>query len=277
MATRIISAVVGIAIAIVILIFSETFIFPLAISLISLLILYELFKAEKCVEYVFTTTICGIFAAVMPFITCYSSALKYRSAFAFAVILLIFISFLAQHKTLSFDKLCFMITVSVLVSLSMCCIVALRNIEDGHGVYYVIFALAAAWLSDSGAYFVGTFFGKHKLAPEISPKKTIEGAIGGVVCDGLLLVLFTLSYVKVMETKGVICDPNYILIFFVGMGSAVLAMIGDLSASLIKRQCQIKDYGSIMPGHGGALDRFDSVLFVAPYIYALLTFIDIIK
>lgn len=125
-----------------------------------------------------------------------------------------------------------------------------------------------------GAYFAGTFLGKHKLCPEISPKKTVEGFIGGLLSNGVIFVVINLIYV-VFFVEGY--KVNYVNTFILGLICAVLGTIGDLTASLIKRQCDIKDYGNIMPGHGGLMDRFDSVLFVVPFIYVYLNYLNIYK
>jgi phosphatidate cytidylyltransferase len=123
-------------------------------------------------------------------------------------------------------------------------------------------SLAVAWLNDTCAYFSGYFFGKRKLCPEISPKKTVEGAIGGVFGD--VIVSCILAFVFSVATG---YSVNWIsFVIFVPIG-AVIAILGDLCASIIKRQLGIKDYGKIMPGHGGIMDRFDSWIFVAPVLY----------
>lgn len=274
MGTRITTAIVAIIIAVCVLFLSNTFVFNIAISLISVIIIRELFKAEKCMNFKTSYAICLIFVAVMPFMAM-KKLLPYRYLFAVICVILLFITYLAQHKILSFDKLSFMITTSTLVSLSMCCLILIKNLDKVHGIFYVVLTLSGAWIADSGAYFVGTFLGKHKLAPEISPKKTIEGAVGGIIITGLVLALACFGYMKFQESRNVIFDVNYILIATLGMACAILGIVGDLSASLLKRQCQIKDYGNIMPGHGGMLDRFDSVLFVAPFMSLMLTYVKI--
>lgn len=143
---------------------------------------------------------------------------------------------------------------------------------------YLVMGLCGAWLADSGAYFAGTFFGKHKLCPEVSPKKTIEGFVGGIVVTGLLFMLINFAYSKILpNVSDYTVSVNYLEVFLLGVALAVVGTIGDLSASVLKRQCDIKDYGNIMPGHGGAMDRFDSVLFVAPCFYAFVSLISIYK
>ena len=159
-----------------------------------------------------------------------------------------------------------MIASTVLSSAAMSCLVILNRMDETHGAFYVVLCLAAAWLSDGAAYFVGTFCGKHKLCPEISPKKTVEGAVGGVVGNIIILYIFVIVYTTVMHSKGYEFSTNYVWTGIVGLITSLLSMVGDLSASLIKRQNNIKDFGKIMPGHGGVLDRFDSVLVVAPFM-----------
>jgi phosphatidate cytidylyltransferase len=116
-------------------------------------------------------------------------------------------------------------------------------------------------MTDIFAYFTGYFFGKHKLIPEISPKKTIEGSIGGILFCILAFLLFGL--IVSAQTTTV---PNYIGLGALGLLVSVFAQIGDLFASLLKREHNIKDFGNIFPGHGGIMDRFDSVIAVCPLL-----------
>lgn len=142
------------------------------------------------------------------------------------------------------------------------------------GIYSVWLCFIAAWGCDTGAYFTGIMLGKHKLAPELSPKKTIEGLIGGVVTATLLAVCFGYVISHFQAMKGLDMTLFCALAGFFG---AILAQFGDLSASAIKRACGIKDFGTIIPGHGGVLDRFDSVLFTAPAVYVVMAIMAILK
>ena len=128
-----------------------------------------------------------------------------------------------------------------------------------------------ACLSDTFAYFCGTLFGKHKLAPSISPKKTVEGSVGAILGTILSFLVYGLVIVLATDLK-----VNFILIMLLGFVCSVFAQFGDLSASVIKRECQIKDFGSLFPGHGGLMDRLDSILFVAPVVYYLLKMLPVI-
>ena len=138
-----------------------------------------------------------------------------------------------------------------------------RNLENGIYVVWLIFI--SSWICDTCAYLSGMAIGKHKLAPVLSPKKSIEGAVGGVVGAGLVGALFGW-----LVLERVFADQNITWIAAVICAAgAVISQVGDLAASGIKRNHNIKDYGKLIPGHGGLMDRFDSVLFTAPIIYYL--------
>ncbi len=137
--------------------------------------------------------------------------------------------------------------------------------EMKSGIYIVWLIFLCSWVCDTCAYCVGKLIGKHKMAPILSPKKSIEGAVGGVVGTGLLTILYGNVFKKVMEI-----DANGVMaLAIICMIAALISMVGDLAASAIKRNYDIKDYGRLIPGHGGILDRFDSVIFTAPIIYFL--------
>ena len=136
------------------------------------------------------------------------------------------------------------------------------------GQFIVLLPLLAAWGADTCALFAGMLFGKHKLAPVVSPKKTVEGAVGGVVGGAVLVLIAALMMNALMGLE----VPVWAALAL-GAAGAVLGEVGDLSFSVIKRQTGIKDYGHIFPGHGGVLDRFDSVLFVAPFAEILFRII----
>jgi len=274
--TRIISAIIAITIAAVLLFLHDTVLFYLSISLISVLILNEIFAALKCLQYKITVAICYIFAIALPLFL-YNNLLSYRYPFLVICIILIFASYVFQHQKFAFEKLCVMITSTVLISLSMNTLIYTMINNKEHGVFILIISLCGAWVADTGAYFTGTFIGKHKLCPNISPKKTVEGLIGGIITNVLFLVLFGYLYKVVCHYNGIAVEMNYLLLGILGIFCAFLGLLGDLSASLLKRQCHIKDYGNIMPGHGGVLDRFDSVLFVLPFMSVVTNYFNIIQ
>lgn len=171
---------------------------------------------------------------------------------------------------------------SVALPFAFSCYLKLNNIGDWfegftheEGIYFVGLSFACSWLTDTFAYIVGVKFGKHKMAPVLSPKKSIEGAIGGVVITSLfnmlILYLFTVGcknlygYTLFGESS-----VKYLIIIPVSMVLSLVSMLGDLSASAIKRNFGIKDYSQLIPGHGGIMDRFDSCIFVTPALYCIL-------
>lgn len=138
-------------------------------------------------------------------------------------------------------------------------VLTVDTVSNGYIYVWLIFLISFS--TDIFAYLVGRRYGKRKLLPKVSPKKTIEGSIGGIV--GTILVCFIF---------GLFFKLSIILMIFLAITGSIVAQIGDLTASSIKRYCGLKDFGNIIPGHGGELDRFDSVLLVAPYVYFILMF-----
>ncbi len=133
-------------------------------------------------------------------------------------------------------------------------------INHADGIYYLLLLLNFSSVCDMGAYFVGVTCGKHKLCPNISPKKTVEGAIGGVVSSIIVTVILSLCFNKALILPIILTVPF-----------SILGMVGDLFASAIKRSVNLKDYGSLIPGHGGILDRVDSIIMIAPLLYMFIT------
>lgn len=264
MKTRIISAAVAIVIAVAVLFLHKTIVLEFAVALIIFGMLFELFRATECSKYTPTAVICYVYGLSVPFSQFMG---KWFAFVTLAFGLLAFASFLYQFKTLKIDKFAIMTVVTILVTYAMNSLLALHNMSEKHGLFLVILTLCGAWLADSGAYFAGTFFGRHKLCPNISPKKTVEGFIGGTLTNGIIFILAGLIYSRLVSDV----SPDYFLLFIYGMACSVVGLLGDLSASLVKRQYGVKDYGNIMPGHGGVMDRFDSVLFVAPFMAVMLS------
>ncbi len=184
---------------------------------------------------------------------------------------------LAARTHLRLEKICLCLAAGVLLPFLLTALVRIRAMYAGAdpgqndlGKYYILIAFVLAFTADSGAYFVGRALGKHKLAPVVSPNKTVEGAVGGVLCA-----------VAFMELYGLILDKafGFDVIYWYGILYGVLgagaSILGDLGFSAIKRQLGIKDYGDLIPGHGGILDRFDSMLLVAPLTEVLLRMLTI--
>ena len=181
--------------------------------------------------------------------------------------ILIFASFLESLRTnIKYNIIDIAITVfgplyTVFLSSFM---VHTRAMDNGNGVWYVWFVFGGAWVTDIFAFLIGKATGKHKIS-EISPKKSLEGCIGGLIGG----ILFFLIFTKVLQSLQ-ITELNYFIMGILGCIVSLISQIGDFSASSIKRYCEIKDFSNLMPGHGGMLDRFDSILFVAPVVYFAL-------
>ena len=144
-------------------------------------------------------------------------------------------------------------------------ILSIRGEPDGQGKYLYLLIFISAWVTDTGAYFTGVLFGKHKLIPDVSPKKTVEGALGGLLFCVASFIVFGLVMEKIYSLT-----PNYILLAVLGLVMAIVSMCGDLVASLVKREHNIKDYSKLIPGHGGIMDRFDSIIATASVLSVVL-------
>lgn len=276
MKQRILTAAVALIILVCVLFWLHTPVFNVAIALIGVMAAYELLLATKYVENSLLSGVSLVFVAIAPFLYTNVPA-PIRNAVLLAFVILLFIILLLRHQTLRIEQIGLVFMVSTLIPFSLSTLIYVRDAFPEHALFYILLTLAGAWIGDSGAYFVGSFFGKTKLAPEISPKKTVEGLIGGIATNILVFLLLGYFYSFYQSSLGIVIDVSYPMIALLAVICAFLGVLGDLSASIIKRQCSIKDFGSIMPGHGGILDRFDSVLFVAPFMYITLRIVSILS
>lgn len=273
MLKRIISAAVGVVIGVTALLLDNFYVYLGLISVFSAIGVWELIHAVKCDKHKFLTWFCVIFSLAEPALFVIEQLKPYRfMAFLFLAMILS-CTMLFDHKNVTFVDVACCGAATFIIPMALSCIISTRYLYEGYlpGVFLLVYLLFCAWLGDSGAFFVGTFLGKHKLCPEISPKKTIEGMIGGILTVGVAVTVQCLVYNLVLPST---LKMNYAVIIPIGMVASVLGVLGDLSMSVIKRQYNIKDFGNIMPGHGGILDRFDSVLFVAPFIYMVFSFLS---
>lgn len=185
----------------------------------------------------------------------------------FAYFIYLFCELLAGHTEVRFTAMCAAFFSGIVYPFLIGSLVRVRGMDGGE--YYIITVFLLSMVADSGAYFVGRAFGKHKLAPVVSPKKTVEGAVGGAVVNILAMVLYTYLLNRFFGFTQV----KYLYAVCYGALGAVLSIVGDLTLSVVKRQVGIKDYGNLMPGHGGVLDRFDSTMTVAPMTELLILLI----
>jgi len=194
--------------------------------------------------------------------------------FDLAIVLFVLFSLLVIDMLLSFkserrvklQQLPIIITAAIIIPYMLSALINLRMMPAGH--LLVLMPIIVTFLTDSGAYFTGVAIGKHKAFPKISPNKTVEGYIGGFITGivGMLIYGFVID----AATAHVV---NYQILIIYGFVGAVITEAGDLVFSYIKRKCNVKDYGNIIPGHGGVLDRFDSMIFTAPTICLLVTYL----
>lgn len=183
-----------------------------------------------------------------------------------ALVVVIFLCMVLEYgkkEEMDFTALCAILVAGAAIPLALSCLLRLRMLEHGAGL--VLIPLVSAFMSDSLALFGGMLFGKTKLAPRVSPKKTREGAVSGLVGGMVGMILFRIVFFLCTEVQ--LHIGWCVALGFVG---AVMGQLGDLSFSSVKRQCGIKDYGRLLPGHGGVLDRFDSVIFAAPVIWMIV-------
>ncbi len=266
--TRVLSAVVLIALVLVALFYASEWGVTLLVGGVTYAVMYELTKVFNLKEKLSLTVINFIFATLfmaIPYIV--SVNLLFPSIVLYIISLLT--TAVVNNKKVTFQDVCssvFLVFYSVALLMHL---TFLRRLDNG--VALLVLALLGAYITDSGAYFTGMVIGRHKLIESISPKKTIEGAIGGIIATVIAFIV----YGFVMEHLD--HSVNFIYLIILSVLCAVVAQIGDLSASVMKRSYNVKDFGNIIPGHGGMVDRVDSLMFVAPVVYYFITFLPVIK
>ena len=255
----------------------NTIIFPIFVSALSIIAVWEIEKAVG-LKNKLIMVLSLLLSSVVPFIVHFKADVPV-AAFGGAYVVLVLIFMLLEFETTKFEQAITAIFASVCVPYSFSLMVVFRDINEhiaGYtkidGIYLLLFAFFSSWMTDTFAYFVGSMLGKHKLCPKISPKKSVEGAIGGVVGAVLLNVLLLFVFKKFFFTEET--GLSYIAVIFLSIVLSIVSMFGDLIASTIKRNYGIKDFGNLIPGHGGIMDRLDSVLFVMPVLYSAIYFIN---
>jgi phosphatidate cytidylyltransferase len=277
MKQRIISAAFGLSILFFVFAFFDTVVLNIAVAIVIAMELTELVTAAGYPRNTPFFYVAMAFSAVIPFFeTRLISRILPTVCFLFALVF--FSLMLRHHAALRIEQLSFLFFFAILLAFSTNCFVYLRDMFGPIvGLYGVLVTLAGAWMSDTGAYFFGIALGRRRLAPTISPKKTVEGALGGAVVALASQMLVAWIYTRYCALTGASVSVNYWLLALLSPFISALSVLGDLSASVVKRQFGVKDFGRIMPGHGGALDRFDSVLLVIPFVYNLFLYFPIIR
>jgi len=218
-----------------------------------------------------------IYACVMAFaVTMWSfldavHAILVLMVMAFAAVY--FIEMMVSHVKVTFEKVCMCIVAGFLIPFLLSSLIRIFSMKIGR--FMILIPFIVAFTSDSGAYFAGRYLGKHKLAPVISPNKTVEGAIGGIAAAVLSMLIYGL--ILDLPVAALNFRVNYLAAMLYGLVGSVAGVFGDLCFSVVKRQTGIKDYGNLIPGHGGVLDRFDSMCMVGPLMEALLLLIPMVS
>ena len=230
------------------------------LALISLIGLSELYKVVDVQSKILGFT--GYLAAVVYYGILYTGQMQYVTFLTIVFLVVLMAVYVFSFPVFKAEQVMTVFFGVFYVAVMLSYVYQTRMLDDGAVAVWLIFL--SSWGCDTCAYCVGMLLGKHKMAPKLSTKKSIEGGIGGLAGAALLGALYALAINKWGGASAGVGE--YALICFVG---GIISMIGDLAASAIKRNHEIKDYGKLIPGHGGILDRFDSVIFTAPVIYYL--------
>lgn len=278
MKTRIITALVAICVLLPILFLAKTVVFPIAVAICSILAIFEMLRCIGIGKSVAVSIPFYLIAAGMPFVLRYlgSSHLDLVKRIAFASVVLtalyLFTVLTFSHGKYDIRQIGTAFLSVFYILLGFNAILIIHDIPKG-GEYLYLVTFIGAWITDIFAYFCGMLFGrggKHKLLPDVSPKKTVEGSIGGVVFCVIAMILFGVIVDAISSSN----SANLWIFALAGIPVSIVAQVGDLSLSVIKRTYGVKDYGKIFPGHGGMLDRFDSVIAVSTVLLIITTFFE---
>ena len=255
------------------LLLMNTMVFPAFIAILSAIAVWEIEKAVGLKNKLIMILSIAV-SVCIPFLFEFNVSVSAGGVGGVYVVVMLMLMLLQYEKT-RFQEAVMSIFASVCVPYAFSVMIIFRDIDEyipGYskieGLYLMIFAFLASWMTDIFAYFVGSKFGKHKLCPKISPKKSVEGAIGGVAGAVLLNVLLLFVFKKFFFEGE--ARLSYFAVVILSVILSIVSMFGDLAASTIKRNFGIKDFGKLLPGHGGIMDRFDSALFVMPVLYSAI-------
>lgn len=273
MLVRVISAVVALCIMVPVMIFSDTVALPIAAAIVCCICLFEMLGCLKLRRNLFVALPFYAVGAFAPIAMRYMQDKRlllaiYCACVAVLALIMLTVSVFSKRKIPTTQTASMFLTGCYIIA-AFAGIVFIRD-SGVHGQILLVMMFAAPWVTDTFAYLFGRVLGKHKLIPEVSPKKSVEGSIAGIVFCTLYVVIYAFVCTRIWDVS---C--NYFLLIVLGILLSIVGQIGDLAMSVIKREYGIKDYGKIMPGHGGALDRFDSVLAVAIVVAVAEIFVDI--
>ena len=267
MLKRIITSLVALCVLIPALFLSGTWVFPIAIAVVAVMCLFEMFRCigvHKKLSFVIPAYIIGATLPLLQRLLPESDKVILITA-VLAIIFIVYSFALVvwSHGKFTYADMSEALLTGAYIVFALNMILYIRDFDEGGSIIYLLI-FVGAWITDIFAYFTGVFFGKHKLIEDVSPKKTIEGSIGGIVFCSLCFVVVGIIADSFFER-----EANLLFLAISGIFISVIAQVGDLIMSVIKRHYGIKDYGKIFPGHGGMLDRFDSILSVSLGVAAM--------
>ena len=266
MKTRILVAAVGLPLLLIVVLALPPVATAILVAAMAVIAVYELLIRTELLKHVRIF----IYSCLLAVAVCVWSWLGLPRQLGMLSVLLylcaMFCEMLAAHTTLKFRSVCVAIFAAAVIPYLLGALIRVRTMANGQ--YFILTVFLLTMVPDSAAYFVGKALGKHKLSPIISPNKTVEGAIGGVAATIAAMLLYCLILQLAFKFR-----VDYVYAVIYGVLGAAGSILGDLTFSVIKRQVKIKDYGNLLPGHGGILDRFDSTMVVAPLVEALLLLI----
>lgn len=269
LATRLTTTVIGIGVLVGILLLSHTVVLDIGVMILIAVAMWEIFSTMGYLKYRILSAACFLFAVFMPLFSYFPSYI--RSGAVYVLIIFLFCYLLANYNAISIEEIGVAFLFAYFLPLALTTIISIRRLPSGEFLIYLAFMIP--WLSDSFAYIFGRLFGKRKMCPAISPNKTIVGAVCGIIGGGIGSPLIFMAVVTATTPHRVI---NLIPLFLCCLLCAVIAEVGDLAASVIKRRYGVKDFGNLFPGHGGMMDRFDSVIFVMPLFFTFLKVFSIL-
>lgn len=269
MKKRIMTAAVLVPILMVVLYALPKAVAVVVVSLLSAIAAYELLYRTELVKHVRLVAYSVLTAAFLPLWSGLHWSTMIGQAVVLAFFALLFMEMMLSEMKLRVEKIALCVFGGLLVPYLLSSLIRILTPDGGRYVILIPFVLA--FLSDTGAYFIGCRFGKHKLAPVISPKKSIEGVFGGVAFAVIGMLLYCAVMALIFK-----CTVNFGYALVYGVLGSLAGVFGDLCFSVIKRQTGIKDYGNLIPGHGGVLDRFDSMLVVCPLVELMLAVFPVV-
>ena len=273
MKKRVLTAVVGVAILLPTLFLSGTWFFPVAVAVCCTIAMFEMLRCLGLARVWAISLPAYALSVAVPFLIRHGdrhTTLPLCAMLSVCAVLYLMGVSVFMHGKLTFAQLAEVLLACMYILFGFNAIVYLRDMVGGQYVYLLVFM--GAWVTDIFAYFSGMLFGKHKLIPQVSPKKTVEGSIGGTVFCILGYVLF-----GVILNSFFSFHADYLALCISGLAVAVVSQIGDLCMSVVKRERGIKDYGNLFPGHGGMMDRFDSILAVASVLALICSLTNLIS